>query len=71
MYAESNESIAILLKVMRIAHLKAFLTPKIGSTGIVTWIIQTTAKMNWRHTTNQTLHWATAVRIEKCRRCGI
>jgi hypothetical protein len=30
MSAESNESTAILLKVMRIAHLKAFQTPKIS-----------------------------------------
>jgi hypothetical protein len=44
MSAESGESTVIQLKEMRIAHLKAFLTPIIGYTGMQTSIIQLTAK---------------------------
>jgi len=40
MSAQSGESTVIRPKVMRIVHLKAFLTPKIGLTGMVRWIIQ-------------------------------
>jgi len=38
MFAESNESTAILPRAMRIVHPKAFHTLKIGLTGMGTWI---------------------------------
>jgi len=41
-------------KVVRIAHLKAFQTLKIGLTGMGTWIIRTTLKMTGRQTMNPT-----------------
>ena len=44
MSAGSGESTIIQLKVTRIAHMKAFWTPIIAQTGMVTWIIQVTAK---------------------------
>jgi hypothetical protein len=53
MSAESNELTTILLNVMKIAQQKAFQTPKIGLTGMGTWIIQTTAKTTGRQTMNQ------------------
>jgi len=71
MSAESNELTAILPKVMRKAHLKAFLTPKIGLTGMEIWIIPTTAKMTGRGTMNQILNWTTADRFQKPSRCGM
>jgi pyridoxal biosynthesis lyase PdxS len=37
---KSKQLTAILLKVMRIVHLKSFQTPKIGITGMRTWVIQ-------------------------------
>jgi hypothetical protein len=69
--AESNESTAILLKVKRIAHLKAFQTPKIGLTGMGTWIIQATAKMTGRRTMMQIWNWTTALSFQIPWRCGI
>jgi len=45
MSAKSEESTVIQSKVMRVAHFKAFWTPKIGLPGMVTWIIQMTAKI--------------------------
>jgi hypothetical protein len=65
MSAESNKSNAMLLKVMSIANPKAFQTPKIGLTGMGTWIIQTTAKVTGRQTMNQIWNRTTAVRIQK------
>jgi len=47
--AESEESTFVCSKVMRIVHLKAFLTPKIGWTGMATWIIEMTQKtIGWQ-----------------------
>jgi hypothetical protein len=71
MSTESNESTTILLKVMRIAHLKAFQTLKIGLTELGSWIIQTTVKMTGRGTMNRIWNWTTAVRIQKPRRRGM
>jgi hypothetical protein len=65
MYAESNQSTAILPTVMTIEHLKALQTPKIDLTGMGTWIIQMTAKTTERQTMNQIWNWTMAVRIQK------
>jgi hypothetical protein len=53
MYAKSNESTAILPKIMMMVHLHVVQTPKIGSTAMGTWIIQLAAKTTGRHTLNQ------------------
>jgi uncharacterized protein (DUF2062 family) len=50
------------MKLMKIAHPKAFQTPKIGLTGMGTWIIQTTAKTTGRQTMNEIWNWTTLVR---------
>jgi len=42
--AESGESTVIQWKVSMIAHLTAYRIPKIGLTGMATWIIQITVK---------------------------
>jgi len=60
MSAESEESTAIPAKVMRIAYLKAFPSPKIGLSGIVIGIIQMRAKITARQTMNLTLGKAMA-----------
>jgi len=52
MFARSEESTVIQSKVMRIAHWKAFLTLKIGSTGMGTYIIQMTVKTISQRTLN-------------------
>jgi hypothetical protein len=44
MFAESDESTIIQLKVTRMAHLKAFRTLKLNLTAMETLIIQMTAK---------------------------
>jgi hypothetical protein len=67
MFAESDESTAILPRVMRIVHQKAFQTPKIGLTGMGTWIIQMKARTTGRQTMNPIWNWTTAVRIQKHR----
>jgi hypothetical protein len=71
MSAESNESTATLLKLMRIAQQKAFPTMRISLNGMRTWIIQTTAKMTGRQTMNQIWNWITPGRIKKPRRWGM
>jgi len=52
MSTESEESTIIQLNVMRIAHLKAFRTQKVGFTGLGSWIIQMTAKKIAQRTLN-------------------
>jgi len=52
MSTKSNKSTAIQQKVMRIVNLKAFRTPKVGLTGMATWIIYITAKKTVRETIN-------------------
>jgi len=52
MSAKSAKSTVIQSKVMRTAHLEAFLTSIIGLTGMVIWIIQTKAKTTVRQTIN-------------------
>jgi len=42
MSAKSEHSTVIQSKAMRIAHQEAFPNPKIGLTGMATWIIQMT-----------------------------
>jgi len=60
---KSDESTVIQWKVMRLAHLKAFRTLKISSTGMGTYIIQMTGKtIAWR-TLNLILSKTTAARI--------
>jgi len=54
MTAESEKLTDIQTKVMRTANMKTFWTPKIGLTGLGTWIIQTTLKMTGRPTINPT-----------------
>jgi hypothetical protein len=71
MSTESNESTAILLKVMWIAHLTPFQIPKIGFTGMETWIIQRAVKITGRQTMNQIWDWTMAVTIQKLRSCGM
>jgi len=52
MLAESEELTVIQPKMMRIVHLKAFPTLRVGLTGMVTSIIQTQAKMTGRQKSN-------------------
>ena len=63
MPAESKESTLIQSKTTRIAHLKVFWTPKIGSTGMATWIIQMTAKTIPQLMMNQIQSIIVALRI--------
>jgi len=71
MSAESNESTAILPKVIWISHLNAFQTPKIGFTGMGTWIIQMPVKTTARQTMNQTWNCTMALTIPKPRSSGM
>ena len=64
MSSKSNELTAILPKVMRLVHLKAFQTPKIALTGMGSWIFQTPAKPTGRQIMNQIWNWTMAVRIQ-------
>jgi len=52
MSTKSDNSTVIQSKVRRIAHLKRFCIPNIGSTGMETWIIQMTAKTIAQQTLN-------------------
>jgi len=47
-----QEWTVIQSKAVRLAHLKVFQTPDIGSTGMATWIIQLTAMTNVRQNLN-------------------
>ena len=52
MSTKSGDSTVIQSNVMTIAHLKAIRTPKIGLTGMSTWVIQMTVKTIARQTLN-------------------
>jgi len=54
MSAESKESTTIQSTGMRTVYLKAFWTPKIGLTGMMSSILQMTAKTTGRQTMNST-----------------
>jgi hypothetical protein len=56
---------------MRLVHLKAFQTPKIGLTGMETWIIEMRARTTERQTLNQICNWTMAVKIEKPHSSGM
>jgi hypothetical protein len=57
--------------VMRVAHLKAFLTAKIGITGMVTGILQVTVKMIVQQILNLINSNIVALRIRKAQSSGI
>jgi hypothetical protein len=71
MFAESDETTAILPRVMRIVHQKAFQTPQFGLTGVGIWIIQMIARTAGKQTINPIWNWTNAVRIQKPRSSGM
>jgi hypothetical protein len=56
---------------MRIVHLTAFQTLKIGLAGMGTWMIQMRARMTGKQTRNKMWNWTMAVRVQKPRRSRI
>jgi len=71
MSAQSEESTIIRWNVMRIAHLKAFQKPKIGLTGLATWIIRMTAKTIAQQTLDLILSKAMVSRIRNAQSSGM